>query len=282
MLTPGWDATLEGQPDTDYDHRQSTDFSRFGNVYRRWILNEDATQDAPVLDLAALFGQPALPPTALPFGRCLTLDDAGQSLPPIIEISTDAGVAWSRLTEPATLLHDRAGVVLDSITLPPAVLAAAKNSDLRVRITATLASPLPLSVQRWQGNPFADVGPDVILNASARFTVNRLLPGSLHDAAVRSGELAADLRDDTQPLADWLMHQLDRDTQAAAQSTAQARLTLANARPEIRVGDRLDETQPGRRDIRGNPTSLHPRAASVTQVRCDFEQPIQTVLTLLA
>lgn len=281
-LQPGWDPALEGQPDSDYDRSQSSDFSRFGNVYRRWVLNEDAALDALVFDLAAFFDQPALAPTPLPFGDCLTLDDAGRALPPVVEISTDAGVNWARLTEPMALMSDRAGITLESIALPSAVLAAAKASNLRLRVTARLTSPLPIAAQRWQGNPFANVGPEVTLDASDAFAVRRILPGSLHDAAIQAGQLTADLRDDTQALADWLLAQLDRDQRDAVNTSARARLTLSHARPEFRIGDRIDAVQPNGHDLTGQPTTLACQTASVSQVRCDFTEPAQTVLTLLA
>jgi len=282
VLVPGWDPTLENRPDADYNPSQSSDFSRFGNVYRRWVLNEDASRDGPAFDLAALFDQPNLAPAPIVFGDCLTLDDAGRPLPPIVEFSTDAGANWSRLTDPASFMNDRAGLTLDSIALPASILAAAKNGSLQLRVTASLISPEPIIAQRWQGNPFADVGPEMEIDASDSFAVQQISPGSLHAAAVQAGQLTAELRDDSAALADWLLRQIDRDIQAAVNTTARARLTLANARPEIRPGDRLDEALPHGRDINGGPATLPSRTATVTEVRCDFAKPAQTVLTLRA
>ncbi|MEM1027675.1 MAG: hypothetical protein AAGJ38_06300, partial [Planctomycetota bacterium] len=229
-----------------------------------------------------LFDQPKLTPTPLPFGDCLTQGDAGQPLAPVVEFSLDAGLTWARYTEPVERMSDRAGLMLTSTSLPSMVLAAAKAGNLRLRTTATLTSPLPIEARRWQGNPFAEVGPEIELDTSRRFKLQRLIPGSLHDAAVAAGQLTADQRDDTDALAAWLLQQLDRDTQAALNTNVEARLTLANARPEICIGDRLNDVQRQGHDLAGQPTSLPHHTASVSRVRCDFVDPFLTELTLLA
>ncbi|MEM9914548.1 MAG: hypothetical protein AAF911_06285 [Planctomycetota bacterium] len=281
-LLPGWDAGLEGLADSEYDAGLSSDFSRFANVYRRWVLNEDAALDAEPFDLATLFDQPKLTPTPLPFGDCLTQDDAGQPLAPVVEFSLNAGLTWARYTEPVERMSDRAGLMLTSTSLPSAVLAAAKAGNLRLRTTATLTSPLSIEARRWQGNPFANVGPEIELDATRQFKLQRLTPGSLHDAAVEAGQLTADQHDDTDALAAWLLQQLDRDTQAALNTKVEAHLTLANARPEICIGDRLNDVQRQGRDLAGQPTSLPHHTASVSRVRCDFVDLFSTELTLLA
>ncbi|MEM6854888.1 MAG: hypothetical protein AAF593_10815, partial [Planctomycetota bacterium] len=148
--------------------------------------------------------------------------------------------------------------------------------------TATLTSPLSIEARRWQGNPFSDVGPEIELAATRQFKLQRLTPGSLHDAAVEAGQLTADQRDDTDALAGWLLQQLDRDKQASLNATVEARLTLANARPEICIGDRLNDVQRQGRDLAGQPTSLPHHTASVSRVRCDFVEPFSTELNLLA
>lgn len=273
-LTPAWDPSLEGQPDTDYDRAQSSDFSRYGNVYRLWRLNDDATLAAEPLDLATLFDQSALSPTPIPFGDCLTLDDAGRPLPPIVEVSRDAGSAWSRFTDAVRFLPDRAGVVLDPATLDSATLAAAKSGDLRVRVTATLTSPEAFALRRWQGNPFAALGPAVRLDASALFKFQRVDPQSIHHDAVRNGPMLADEHDDESAMLAWLLGQLDRESRLPRRVPMAATLTLANARPELRVGDRL------RDDFTADADTQPDRFATVTRVARDFTDRPTTTLTL--
>lgn len=273
-LSPGWDSSLEGQPDADYDRSQSSDFSRFANVYRLWRLNEDATLDGEPFDLATLFGQPALPPTPIAFGDCLTLDDAGRPLPPIVEVSLNAGGTWSRYTSPAQILSDRAGVYLDPTALAAATLTAAKNADLRLRVTATLTSPDATELQRWQGNPFAELGAPVRLDASSLFQFKRVDPQSIHHAGVRAGSLLADEHDDAPAMLAWLLQQLDRENQLPLRRQATATLTLANARPELRVGDRIDHA------FLSNHDEPNMRFASVTRVACDFTDRLSTSLQL--
>lgn len=276
-LQPGWDPTLENQPDADYHRTDSSNFSRFANVYRLFRLNEDATLDGPRFDLADFFQQFTLTPSPIPFSACLTRDDADQPLRPIVEVSLDAGVIWKRYGDAVRLLTDRAGVVLDPVELDAATLAAAKNQALSVRVTASLTSPQPIEATRWQGNPFASLGPPVHLDVAERFGLTRVDPGSLHHAAVVAGQLSADQRDDTQALADWLLKQMDRD--AEVPDGAQARVTLTNARPELLIGDRMLGVITPDRDARGRPTDLDGQPAAVTRIVCDFTDRPTTTLT---
>ncbi|MEM1108718.1 MAG: hypothetical protein AAGH99_08515 [Planctomycetota bacterium] len=275
-LRPGWNPALEGRADGEYDRSLNPEFSRLANVYRLWVLNEDGLlPNVDAYDLAALFNQPGLPASPLRFESCLTLDDMGRPLLPIVEFSVDGGSHWSRYTDPVRLLDGPAGLALDSVALPIAVLAAARAGELRIRITASLISPEPMQARRWQGNPFTNVGPEVRLDASAAFTVHRVTPGSLHAADIQTGRLTANIRDDTQSLNRWLLEQIDRDSASTDHSQFEARVTLSNARPELRIGDRIRTKL-----FNHHSSSNTDESASVLSIRCDFVNHPKTTLTL--
>ncbi|MEM7627286.1 MAG: hypothetical protein AAF333_16945 [Planctomycetota bacterium] len=273
-LLPGWNAALEGEADTQYDRVASIGFSRFANVYRRWVLNEDARLDAESFDLAALFGQPGLLPTPIPLRDCLTQDDAGEPLPPILEISLDGGATWIRYGPPWRLLDDRAGIYLDPVTIDPATLSAAKNRTLRVRVTASLRSPQPAEKLRWRGNPFGPTRPPLRLDVSDRFVFRRVDTQSVHKPGILGGSLVADEVDASRELEAWLIDRLDREASNPAQAgdASTTTLTIPNARPEFRVGDRL-------RDVDLRSRGLGTRPASIVAVRCDFGESPSTRIT---
>lgn len=279
-LSPGWDPSLEGQPDAAYDRGVSSDFSRYANVYRRWVLNEDGRDRGPTFDLAALFaGVLDVPPTAVPFGTCLTRDDAGRRLTPVVEWSLDGGATWSTVDEAWQRLRDRAGAYLDASSLNPAYLAAAKAGAARLRVTATLTATRPIEAARWQGNLFDEPGPQHTLDASALFVVRRVDQLSIHHAGLAAGLRTADERDDRDALARWLLARVDESGPGLGGGVS-AELELAGARPELRVGDRLTSVVGAELDAAGTPSSLTRLEASVAAVRCEFEPASTTRLML--
>ena len=280
-LLPGWDPDLEDQPDTAYDAAQSADFSRYANVFRRWVLNEDGgLADRPRFDLDALFGQAGLAREPVAFGDNLTRDDAGQRLAPVVQLSIDAGQTWTRWAEGYALLTDRAGMRLDAPQLPQGVLDAARAHDLRVRVTATLTSPQPRTARRWRGNPFADVGPEVVLEMAERFRFQKIAVGSLHHDAVAGGRLRATQYDDTQAMDRYLVDRLAREARLDLSRGGRVEAELAGARPELRVGDWVEDLERLEPRPPGRSVSVPRRAGVVTELRCLFGERPSTRLVL--
>ncbi|MGB0766426.1 MAG: hypothetical protein ACPGYV_01810 [Phycisphaeraceae bacterium] len=270
-LQPGWDPGLEGRPDSDYDRLTSTDFSRFAGVYRNWVLNEDGAYREPPFDLdafdaGALFGRPGSIDRALRLGPCLTRSDARRALPPVIESSTDGGASWSAYPGAAEVSTDRAGVLLADDALPSGILAAAKAGTLRIRVTASLPSPLPIETQRWDGNPFAGPAPTRILDLGDRFAWRRVVPGSLHADAIAGGTLTADTADDRLALASEL-----RDAIAGSPGgSARATLQLHGSWTALRPGDRVREALGANLGIDGSPSRFDGPIARIQGVRIGF------------
>ena len=148
-LLPAWDAALQGQPTAAYDRGESADFERYAAVYRLWALNEDGRfslppfSRGPAYDLAGLFEDERVRPTPRRFEPCLTLDATGRRRSPVVEVSMDGGGSWSRWAGSPGIERDLAAVSLNDATLPGDWVAAAEAGEARVRVTASLVSPLP-------------------------------------------------------------------------------------------------------------------------------------------
>lgn len=271
-LVQGWDPALTGQPDSDYDRLTSSDFSRFGSVYRAWVLNEDgAFTDTPfnqgdAFDVGALFDAPATITTALRLGNCLARDASGRAIPPVIESSLDSGASWSAYPGLAEVMTDRAGVLLVDDALPVAILSAAKAGTLRMRVTATLTSPAPIQAMRWDGNPFVGPGPTRVVRFGDRFGWRRVAPGSIHAGAIAAGDLTADTTDDRVDLRTALQDEIARSPGPAVD----ARVVLAGAWTAIRVGDRVRAVLGPDTAIDGTPAAFAKRLARVREMRVDF------------
>jgi hypothetical protein len=271
-LVGGWDPALEGANDAEYGRTTSSDFARYGNVYRRWVLNEDGRfSESPYdrgdpFDLTAFFGQGAIPPQPLRFDANLTLDDAGRRQPAVVEVSADGGQSWQRYGADARLLVDRAGVQFTDATLPSDFLTAAQDGAARVRVTASLQSPRPVTATRWRGNPFVGQRAAHVL-AARQFRFRRVAAGSLHRDGIDAGELAAMEADDARALSRWLHRQME----AQAELTGRATVVLSGLWPDIRPGDRLRDAAGRHRRLDGRSQSMAEAGAVVDSLTVRFE-----------
>jgi len=276
-LVGGWDPGLEGSANSEYDRSASSDFSLYANAYRHWVLNEDgAYSDDPfnrgnAYDLTSLFSQDEVAPTPLRFLSCVTLDDGGNARKPIVEFSTDSGASWSQWSGRVRLLTDRAAVYLDDSTLPVAFLTAALAGTAKVRVTASLRSPLPVKLTRWQGNPFAGVRPARELDLSKQFLFKRVDAGSIHFTDVQAGTLDSDARDDAIAMHTWLVDRMWRDEQTLATKEGEAKLTLLDATMNLQPGDRLFNAASAGRNSDDQAQALHTRGSFVTKITNDYD-----------
>jgi hypothetical protein len=275
-LVPGWDPSLAGESDATYDRTASDNFSRYGNVYRQWVLNEDGAFSKPpyeqgeAFDLAAFFNDPRMAAQPLRLRPCITLDDAGQPLPPIVEVSTDAGSTWSRYGGEALVLATRAGVYLNDTTLPSALLSAAQAGEARVRVTASLRSPQPVTAQRWRGNPFAGQRPAKVLNVDEGFRFQKVAPASIHRAGIDAGQLQAAEVDQRLALQRWLLQRIQQAASAGDALDGEATLTVNGAWPWLKPGDRLLAAGGPHATLDGQPQATAERDAILTRFTVQF------------
>jgi hypothetical protein len=275
-LVGGWDPALAGESDATYDRTNSSNFSRYGNVYRQWVLNEDGAFTGPPhnrgepFDLASFFNNRQLRPQPLRFEPCVTLDDNGQRIEPVIEVSTDDGPSWSRYGGEAVVLSNRAGVYLNDTTLPGSFLTAAKNDQARLRVTAGLRSPVPVRVTRWRGNPFAGRRSDRVFDLRQIFSFQRVENNSIHRDLIDTGTLEANEMDQTQALQAWLVAHLQRSRAAVQSAQGQARLTLSGTWWMLRPGARLLHAGQADETLDGAAQAVGDRAALVESLTLDF------------
>ncbi len=247
-LLPAWNPALQDASDTEYARATSTDFDAFADVFRLWVLNEDASLDAPVFDLTSfLSSDRTIEPQPLRFGPALSVGDLGHSLGIVVERSVDGGASWSRQPGRADVLEDRAGIHLNDDTLEPALLDAVRAGTASLRVTATLQSPNPIEAVRWVGNPFRATRtvPARRYELGSRFAVRRIHPGSRYAAEVAAGTRTADLADQTIELGAWLTEQARRvNAHAASEVTVTPTRCLWHLRPgdvvERLAGQRAD------------------------------------------
>ena len=258
-LVGGWDPAFEGEDNDEYDEGLSSDFAAYADVYRNWVLNEDGFYSqipysrGAAYDLTSLFDAVSVDPQPLVFKANLTLDSDGEPVDPIVEMSTNSGADWSVFPKSSTMLKDRAGVYLNPKSLPTTFLDAAKLGNARLRVTASLRSPLPVELSRWRGNAFTAVQPPLVFDLSTTHRFQRVDAQSIHYVDIVTGSLSADEADDGYRLLDWLVKRLGRPTQ-----NGRATLELAGAWPLLRVGD-------GLREVRGPGVATDGRAQALTR-----------------
>ncbi len=262
-LVGGWGPSLEGQPDDDYDKDLSSNFTAYADVYRRWVLNEDGYYSGPpynrgpAFDLNAFFDVTGIPVQTLAFGDNLTRGPDGTCLDPVIEVSTNSGTDWTVASMSIDILKDRAGVYLDPTSLPGDFLSAAQSGSARVRVTATLTSPVPVEETRWQGNAFTPQLPEMEVDVSDIFFFRRIDAGSIHFTGVKAGTLDADQIDHSEDMFRWLVNQVTRHNESGDRYGGQAKLELAGPLPTLRPGDRL-------LDVRGPGVAADGQAQALT------------------
>lgn len=280
-LVAGWDPALQSQPEAEYARSSSSNFSTFANVFRSWVLNEDGWYtSAPynqtqAFDLANFFNQPHLRPQPLRLRDCLTLDDAGKSLPPIVEISIDAGVTWSQHPGKADVLADRVGVYFADDQLPAGFIAAAQAGDARVRITGTLTSPESTQIARWQGNAFAGTLLPRQLDVADSFIFRKVSSTSIHAADVATGARQAMEHDDTLAMERWLIQQMQRSNTHTL-GAGRGRLELAGCWPQLRIGDQLFDAGGQAKDITNHATAVLQQGVTVTAISHELDSARST------
>lgn len=266
LLIGNWDVTLESAPDTAFDQAQSTEFPTYANVFRRWVLNEDASVEADAFDLSGFFGF-TVDPRPIPFADCLTLDDTLNRRPPIAEYSIDAGSSWLGFAGRVLVLRDRAGIYLDMTTLPVGFVDAGRSGQLQVRVTASLQSPVPEEVTRWRGNPFFDVAPPERFDLSAVYQTRTVHSSSIHRARIDVGTLLADEQQAGPLLEGWLADRLQRTQGAGLSSGERSTLRLSGWWWTLRPGDRIERSQQHSISPHRPGVSATPDVGVITRVR---------------
>lgn len=275
ILVKGWDPSLENQTDEQYSKLNNADYDTYANVFRLWVLNEDGHYTATpynqggAFDLGAFFKQTPVRPQPLRFLPAITLGDTGAGRQPLVEMSVDNGTNWSAYAGPVQIRNDRAAVYLDDTTLSQSFLSAAKSGDARIRVTASLQSPIPVQVRRWWGNPFVNTPSTKLFDLGDVFRFQRIEASSIHHDGIINNTLLADQIDQTSGLNDWLVHRIRQiKSTVEADRPGQASLSLVGAWPLLKAGDRLINTSALGTDAAGRAEAIAFRGAIVQSIRC--------------
>lgn len=280
-LTRGWSASLEGEADAMYGRSTSSDFASYANVFRYWVLNEDGRFDGAAFDLAGLFGEGPMRAQPVRLLPCVTLDDAGRPRDVMVEVSTDGGGTWSQWAGTVKIDRARAAVYLDDDVLPSTFLAAAKSGAARVRVTASVRSPLPVETVRWRGNAFAGAGPAKVHELGETFAFRRVDASSVHHEAVRAGQLQADERDERTAMSVWLADRLRELEERGGAEAGRGTVTLAGSWLMLRPGDRLMQAGGGGASADDHREAVVRKGVVVTRVRCELDDVRHGARTLV-
>ena len=273
-LIKAWDPGLEGQTDETYSKSDNSDFATYANVFRLWALNEDGQFSHPpynqgdAFNLTSFFGQGSIVPQHLRFLPALTLDDSETRRQPIVEMSTDGGGTWLSYPGSPIIRMDQAAIYLNDTTLPSEFLAAAQANNAKIRVTASLQSPLSVQSQRWSGNPFSKEVSTQEFQLGDAFRFAKVSSQSIHYEDILAGDLQAIEYDQTDAMSNWLLKQIQQPFDVDNDGQGQARLSLAGTWPMLRIGDHPinvagpDTHANNQAEAIGNPT------VSVRSVRC--------------
>lgn len=238
MLIPGWGDAYENLSDDEYDRAVSSDFQAVANVFRLWVLNEDGSFDGDASDVGALFEvHGPFPSVPMRLRPSLTQDGNGRSVGVVIERSIDAGLSWSTVTGRVEVLNDRAGVYLDDDTLDAAWLDAVRSGDARIRVTASLAHPLPLESVRWRGNPLHGSFAEHVIDLGETFAYRAVDTASRFREQIDTGQRTADVIDERSAMAQWLALRAAE----APPPRGSVRIVLHGIDRAMSIGDRIDD-----------------------------------------
>ncbi len=269
-LSPGWDPYTATSRWRDVVRTTSSDWPRFANVYRKWVLNEDGRygQDPwnlEVHDFSPISADDFFLPAARRLLPCISADEAGASLGIVVEYRPASGESWRRWPGPVYVGNDECAIRLGGDALPADYYQAAVDQTVAVRVTAVVEADARLT---------AEVPGDAgvrreVLDMSARAAWRRLHSGSIFHGDGAIG--AADERDDTA-----MLEAAARRCAESAGSAVDAEVTLGWIDTTCGVGDLVERIDGRTVELSGSPG----RAPAITAVRHDFGDGQTTTLTV--
>jgi len=263
-MTPGWDSAAEGSVSSDYIRTQSSNWTYYGDVYRKWVLNEDASYDSEVFDFAVL-ADDFIVRRGRGFLSCVSVDGNGISYGVVVEYRLSESDDWIKWTYDQSVFENQCTITLDRDELPTDVFNAAVAGLLQIRVTASVESDRRLLVE-VNGNESLTA---LIYDRAGTARWDGVLPTSVYYVG---GGVAPDiLRDDSA----WLDSFANRQAILAAQSS-EAIVTLAWTDTNYHVGDIVDRLDGRELEIASQPDST----PAVKYVHHDFGEAQQTQLIL--
>jgi hypothetical protein len=208
-LVGAWDSSLEGQPQSEYEKSTSSDFALYGDVYRRWCLNEAGDYSpAPynrgdAYDLSSLFEGEYYQPCRRVFQDCLTRDSSGAERGVYVEISYNSGTDWSAFTGGYDVLGDQCGIWISDDVFTSEMWNAISAATLKVRVTAVIQSDSVLEGEVYNG-PVNSTAAMIehVDSPKGKYRFDAVSPLSRFYEDVSAKVLTADEADDTAALTE--------------------------------------------------------------------------------
>ena len=263
-MKPGWDPAAEGSVPTDYIRSQSSNWTYYGDVYRKWVLNEDASFDCEFFDFTTL-ADDFIVRRGRGFLSCVSVDGNGISYGVVVEYRLSEEGDWVKWTYDQSVFENQCTITLDRDELPTDVFNAAVAGLLQVRVTASVESDRRLLVE-VKGN---DLLTAFVYDRGGTAEWESILPTSIYYEG--SGVAPDILRDDSA----WLDAFANRQAVLAAKSS-EATVTLAWTDTNYHVGDIVERLDGRELEITSQPDST----PSVKYVHHDFGETQQTKLIL--
>ncbi len=266
-LLPGWDASLQSPRWRDFVRSQADNWPKVADVYRKWVLNEHGLYKAspwsvPQYNFGVINSRDFKLDIARKFRSCLSTDVFGQSLGVVIEIKC-ASDEWSRWTGPAWICDSECAVYLGGEGLPADFFQAAIDDSASVRVTATVASDVRLSVEI----PGDFGAAREVADHSAQAAWRKVHHDSVLIGQEGTGEPAE--RDDRQ-----MLRSLAARHQETFTAAAQAELDLGWIDTSCHVGDVIQRVDGRSLELSSGPYST----ACVRAVRHEFGDKQATFL----
>jgi hypothetical protein len=232
-LAPGWDPATSTTRWRDTVRSLADNWLARGETFRKWVLNEHGRYgrspwNLPAADLSHLGDGDFAAPLPRQLRPCLSTGPDGRSLGIVVETSLVGG-PWKRWRGPLWVARDEASVFLGGDALGGEFFAAAVAGQARVRVTASIESDAPLSLE-VPGD--AALGTEVV-DESGRAAWRQVHPSSVLAGADGTGEPL--VRDDA-PLLFRIAARMSQPIAAAVEGTA----TLAAIDTSWRLGDAVD------------------------------------------
>ncbi len=203
-LVGAWDTSLEGQARSEYEKSTSSDFELYGNVHRRWCLNEAGDYSGSpynrgdACDLSMLFEGEYYQPGRRVFEGCLTRTSSGAQRGVYVEVSFDSGGNWQKFTGGYDVLSDQCGIWVSDDQFSTDMWNAISAGTLKVRATAVIESDSVLEGEVYNGPIYSTAAMVEHVDwPDGKYSFDKVSPLSIFYEDTASGVLTADEADDT-------------------------------------------------------------------------------------
>jgi len=269
-LNPGWDPSAQTDRWRDCVRSLSPDWTKYCDVFRKWVLNEHGWYDGapwnlPRADLSAISADDFRLPIPRRFEPCLSTHPCGKSMGIVVEVRLEESADWQRWNGPLWISQTQGAIYLGGDALPGDFFQSAAAETVGVRLTATIPADGRLSYTQ-AGDP--GVSP-IVLALTSRAWWSKVHQSSIFAGSEGLGPPAE--RDDLELLVEHARQYSHNQAHAL-----QASLKLGWIDLGFKIGDRIERIEGRAMELQTNSDS----DAFVESVSHEFDQACSTELTI--